>query len=117
VAEGDGHHKKPYQPGLMVHTYNLSTEEAEVGGSQVQSQPELFEILLKAFSSPNSWVPSHWGEACGYDWMHLEILLLRSAQLTQEKHEGEKPGLCTKCNRNSRDFITELSTDHFHIAL
>jgi hypothetical protein len=26
-------------PILMVHTHNLSTQEAEVGGSQVQGQP------------------------------------------------------------------------------
>jgi hypothetical protein len=31
-------------PGLMAHTCNPSTGEAETGGSQIQGQPELCEL-------------------------------------------------------------------------
>jgi hypothetical protein len=34
------------EPGMVVHTCNLSTQEAEAGGSQVQDQPGLLGKIL-----------------------------------------------------------------------
>ena len=38
------------KPGVMGHTYNPSTWEAETGGSQVCGQPQLLSEALHNFS-------------------------------------------------------------------
>ena len=41
-----------YQPGVVAHPCNLSTWEAETGGSQVLSQPQLLSEALRNLVTP-----------------------------------------------------------------
>jgi hypothetical protein len=43
------------QPSVVVHTYNVSTQEAEPGRSQVQSHPGLREILSQKNKNLKIW--------------------------------------------------------------